>query len=294
MKKIAFLTVLLLVCFSAHVFAENPINPIKKLFEEGMVAMQRSQYQKAISLFEKTIEIAPEFAPSYNYLGMCHRELGAKPADLIWMFEQAVKFNPNYAQAWDNLSRLYYSEGRFEDAKNACEKALEIKPDMLSAQMSLGWIHLLGFSEPQEAIFYFNQILENYDMPYAQFGLGMAHFMDREKFKALEMITELKSMNQVALAKQLENLVRSGYSKLPELTPGEPLFRTKTQLQQPFNASFIDKLQEVHAERAGDMKVRLKVVQPDNLEASTIPPVDTSISPAEKIRQLQQRAVNSN
>ena len=50
-----------------------------------------------------------------------------KEAVLHW--ETAVEIDPSYAAAWNNLGIGYEQLGRFDDARKAYEKALELEPN---------------------------------------------------------------------------------------------------------------------------------------------------------------------
>ena len=44
-------------------------------------------------------------------------------------FESATVMDPSYAAAWNNLAIGYEQLGRFDDARRAYEKAIELDPD---------------------------------------------------------------------------------------------------------------------------------------------------------------------
>jgi len=50
-----------------------------------------------------------------------------KEATQQW--EKATKVDPTYASAWNNLGIGYEQLGRFDDARSAYEKALELEPN---------------------------------------------------------------------------------------------------------------------------------------------------------------------
>lgn len=50
-----------------------------------------------------------------------------KEATLRW--EAATEKDPSYAAAWNNLAIGYEQLGRFDDARRAYEKAIELDPD---------------------------------------------------------------------------------------------------------------------------------------------------------------------
>jgi Flp pilus assembly protein TadD len=48
--------------------------------------------------------------------------------EATFRWQQAVELDPTYAEAWNNLGIGYEQLGRFDDARKAYEKALEIEP----------------------------------------------------------------------------------------------------------------------------------------------------------------------
>ena len=51
--------------------------------------------------------------------------------EALYRWEKATQLDPTYAAAWNNLAIAYEHEGRFEDAKKAYERALELDPKNL-------------------------------------------------------------------------------------------------------------------------------------------------------------------
>lgn len=89
---------------------------------------------KASALAALLIVTAPAAVMAQRGEAKSHVEFGIKVAqtglwkEAIYRWEQAVKIDPAYAQAWNNLAIGYEQEGRFEDARAAYEKALELEP----------------------------------------------------------------------------------------------------------------------------------------------------------------------
>lgn len=51
--------------------------------------------------------------------------------EATYRWEKAVRLDPTYAAAWNNLAIGYEQEGRFEEAAKAYEKAVELDPKNL-------------------------------------------------------------------------------------------------------------------------------------------------------------------
>ena len=61
--------------------------------------------------------------------------------EAISLYKQAIKINPNYANAHTNLGGLYKDLGQLEQALASTLKSLEIKPDNPTALLNLGSIY---------------------------------------------------------------------------------------------------------------------------------------------------------
>ena len=51
--------------------------------------------------------------------------------EALYRWQKAVEIDPTYAAAWNNLAIAYEHEGKFEEAKKAYEKALQLDPKNL-------------------------------------------------------------------------------------------------------------------------------------------------------------------
>lgn len=273
MKKI--LTTLIIIFAVTAVSSASAVDVLKSIFEQAMHEFAKGNYQEAIKLYEKTLEIHPQFAPSYNYMGMAHKEAGTDLKEVISLFQKAVEIDPDYVLAYDNLCKAYYGIADFDGAEKNCLKAVELDPGFVSSKLALAWIYLLGRSQPGHAISYFEEVVNasDEDIPYAQFGLGLAYFMSGEKFKTLEMITTLKMNGHEKFAVQLENMIRDN-SYVPKVPEGMPLLPSAT-LAKDKAIDFSSFAQQ----DAEDVPVRIKS-----------DPADGDVSGQEKIRELQKNS----
>ena len=64
-------------------------------------------------------------------------EFGIKVAQInlwneaLYRWQKATELDPTYAAAWNNLAIAYEHDGKFDQAKKAYEKALELEPKNL-------------------------------------------------------------------------------------------------------------------------------------------------------------------
>jgi tetratricopeptide (TPR) repeat protein len=274
--------ILVLVCATT---ARAQVNPVKALFYAATQAFSDQDFARAASLYKKIIELNPDFALAYYYLGLVQRETNTDLEIVAGTFERAVELDPKMAPAHDSLARVYYALGRFDEAQKEAATALAIDPNLVSAQLSMGWISLLGKSQPQEAITYFSKVATEQDLPYAHFGLGLAYFINGEQFKVLEMITNLRRIGRDDFAEHLERMVRENRYFAP-VEEGKPLLLLP---QQNVSVAGIDETVPFDDDNAlADTPVRLRAAAP---ETNMPPPADGSVSktPAERISELRER-----
>ncbi len=234
----------------------------KELYQAAQGQYSSGKFEAAIESFEKAFELDANNAPLYNSLGLAYKAIDTDLDEVAWYFKAAIEVDPNYAEAYDNLGKAYYGMGQFDEAEKSCRKALELKPSLVSAQLSLAWIYLLGKSQPAQAIDYFKKVLEKKPISYAYFGLGIAYFMNNESPLALEIITTLRAMDQDKLATQLEDMVRGHYYVPPDesgpLIVNAPKEKQKGVIVGATVAEEQEPLPEPSQGSAGTMRIRVK------------------------------------
>ncbi|MBU0467996.1 MAG: tetratricopeptide repeat protein [Candidatus Omnitrophica bacterium] len=288
MKTLITFIITIIIGISTFVQADPiDVNSLKTKFEMAAQEFDAGNYDLAIKLFNETLEIHPQFAHSYNYLGMAYRSKGLELNQVIVYFEKAVEFDPNLAAGYENLGKTYYSLGEFEKAEEACKRALEIDPNMVSVQISLGWIYLIGMGDASEAIEYFEKVTsqESNQPPYAYLGLGIAYYLQGDSHKVLELITSLRKIKYESLALELENLIRNGKQINPNEF-GAPLV-AKGNKQSTLIKQFpvdLEKKKTALDDGVGGMKVRLREKPLDYDK-----PDFENMTGSERIRELRNR-----
>ncbi len=181
---------------------------VREMYEEGVDAYNKEEYDRAIGLYQEINKTAPHFAPAYVGIGLALKAKGADLEEVLYYYKTATDMDPANAQAFEQLGRLYYSLNKYDPAEKAFLKALSIDPGLTEARLSLGWVYLLGKSKPAIATKYFQDSYRTTKDPNAYFGLGMAYFANNDRVLAMEVITGLRKMNQDDLANRLEQMVR--------------------------------------------------------------------------------------
>jgi len=91
-------------------------------FQLGSDAMQSGNHQEAINQFLLAIEILDSCYNCYQNIGISHLELENDEAAEA-AFKRVLELRPDYANAFINLSNIYNSQRRFDEAAEASAEA---------------------------------------------------------------------------------------------------------------------------------------------------------------------------
>ena len=99
--------------------------------------LDRSQTQRAIAMFEQTMKIDPQFADAYNEAAYCYarQDNFDKAFADIKRYTELVPNEPNPQDSFAEISRM---SGRFEDALTHYRMSLKIDPSFHESQLGLG------------------------------------------------------------------------------------------------------------------------------------------------------------
>jgi tetratricopeptide (TPR) repeat protein len=121
------------------IWAQSENDDVNLLMGIAVNAMAREDYATALELFDKMIEVAPEFAEGWNkratvlYL---MGEIERSRADV----EKVLELEPRHFGALSGLGLLYMAEGEAEKALDAFRRALAVNPTMPGPQQ---WVEEL-------------------------------------------------------------------------------------------------------------------------------------------------------
>jgi tetratricopeptide (TPR) repeat protein len=101
------------------------------------IMMARKEYRNAVDCFKAG---AGKSAVMANKTGIAYHQMG-NPADLEsarQYYERAIKLEPNYAEAINNLGAVYYARKSYRRAVAQYRKALLLRPDSAPFMANLG------------------------------------------------------------------------------------------------------------------------------------------------------------
>lgn len=113
---------------------------------------------RAVEAFEKALDRDPSYVPCIINLAQVYRtqDREEKAAEL---YDRALQINPNQPMALFNLGTYKVTRSRYEEALDLYRRALAVDPDYALAHRQLGWL-LLTRGETQQALMHLERSLE--------------------------------------------------------------------------------------------------------------------------------------
>ena len=112
----------------------------------GYLCADRGKLDKAISHFETALRIRSSKRDPHYSVGSAFVQVNladalsrkGQSAEAIVHYDEAIKSQPNYADAYYNRGNILFAEGRIDEAMADWEKTLQIRPDDADAHTCLG------------------------------------------------------------------------------------------------------------------------------------------------------------
>lgn len=177
----------------------------EEFYREGIFLIGNTEYEKAISSFEKAIGKNHDYVNAYFQIGYCKNKLGKYP-DAIKDLKQAISLNRELPEAYFQLGLSYFMQKQYQDAVESLLNATRINSKLFEAYFMLGLSHT-ALEQHREAVEAYRQAIRvNKNVPEAYFHLGIAYLQIENKLMAFEEYKVLKNMNK-HLASKLYQMI---------------------------------------------------------------------------------------
>ena len=94
----------------------------EQLFDDANGHLAVGEFEEAISLYRRCVELDPQFFDAWHALGMALMKDG-QIKEAIGCGLQAVTLKPNDLLAWTGLSQMYVKDGNIPEAEAAKQNA---------------------------------------------------------------------------------------------------------------------------------------------------------------------------
>jgi tetratricopeptide (TPR) repeat protein len=98
-------------------------------FYYGAACERNGEFERSVNLFKKAIELNPDYADAYNYLGYMYADKGINLDESLKLIEKAISYEPNNGAFIDSLGWIYYKLGKYDKALVELQKAVDLIKD---------------------------------------------------------------------------------------------------------------------------------------------------------------------
>jgi tetratricopeptide (TPR) repeat protein len=174
----------------------------EELLARGNMFIQSQVWDEAAREFRKAIKMEPDYAEALNNLGLCLLYAG-KPEEAAEALSDALRAFPGWQLAEANLGLAYARMQHHQEAADYYKKALDKKPQQPTVWMAIG-DEYAAVGKVNEALEAYKKAIEQsakYDLAYVR--LGMLHARRNkidEARAALAKAVEIEPDNPDAMA----------------------------------------------------------------------------------------------
>jgi tetratricopeptide (TPR) repeat protein len=194
------LAILIFVCY-ANSLSANPVGrpappqlAQEDSFQRGLAALKENRMENALAELTEAKREHPDDARIRNFIGIVLVRLG-KNEEAATEYREAIRLDPQMADAYRNLGFLEWNEHQLEPARDALNKAVELSPNDSFAHYYLGRV-LLDEQLYAAAI----REIESSKVPLPadtnfSIRLATAHIAVGNKDQARQLLTQLATIS---------------------------------------------------------------------------------------------------
>lgn len=124
---------------------------------QAVLRLEQWRMDEAIASLKRAIAIDANYTEAYMRLGAAYVYDG-KPQEALQAFEEVQARDPLNARSHEWRCGVLKNLGQFTEAERACQRALEIQPDIPNALWTLGQVHFAK-GDSEKAIKYYEQAI---------------------------------------------------------------------------------------------------------------------------------------
>lgn len=103
----------------------------------GVALQELGHLEEAVQAFDKAIQLKPEYAEAHGSRGVALHELGQLKEAMV-DYDRAIQLKPDYAEVYTNRGAALKELGQLKQAVKAHDIAIQLKPDYADAYSNRG------------------------------------------------------------------------------------------------------------------------------------------------------------
>jgi tetratricopeptide (TPR) repeat protein len=135
----------------------NPATQLIRITEWGSALLRQGKLDEAIGEYQEAIRLNPDYANAHNNLGIALARKG-QTDEAIGQYREALRLNPDHADAHNGLGIALDKRGQIDEAIRQLQQAIRLNPDHVDAHYNLG-VAFYQQGRTAEAIRQFQEVI---------------------------------------------------------------------------------------------------------------------------------------
>jgi tetratricopeptide (TPR) repeat protein len=170
---------------------KNKRSAAQSLYSQGLGILSRDDYARAVTFFEKAVDIDPNYAEAWYQAGFCYGMLG-RHTEALKSSRQASKLRPDWTETFINIGASSFALGQYKDALEAYRQAAKLDTDNAEVLYALGLTFNKLNRTDEEILAYKRALAVKPDFSSALEQLGLAYFKQKRYADSLTAFEQLK------------------------------------------------------------------------------------------------------
>ena len=189
-------------------------NSASLLNKVGITELLMQRYREARKAFDQSIKADRKFADAYNNLGVVYYE-ELRYGAAVKQYRRAIAIDDTSASFYSNLGAAYFAKRKFEPAVVAYQKAMELDPDVFQ-RTSRGGVQA-QLPSPEDRARYDYTVAKLYaKMGFSDRSLEYLRRAMEEGFKDFKNVYKDLEFSELRKDKRFTELVASKNPALPD------------------------------------------------------------------------------
>ncbi|WP_196888905.1 tetratricopeptide repeat protein [Aureivirga sp. CE67] len=129
--------------------SENP--QALEFYYEGTKLSKEGKLEEAIKFYKKAVKEDPNFAWAYDNMGICYRRLN-KLDEAEKAYKKSIKIDPTGKMPLQNLAVVYIHKKKFKKAVKAYEKLKKVDSSNPEVYYGIGSVYYSGLNDNENAL----------------------------------------------------------------------------------------------------------------------------------------------
>ena len=164
----------------------------EKMYSKGLRILSNDDFAKALPYFEQAVKTDSNYAEAWYQAGFCYGMLG-RHTEALKASKNAAQLRPDWTETYINTGYSSFALKRFEEAAEAYKTAAKLDPTNGDLQYALGLSYNRLGRTGEEILAYKRAISLKPDLAPAIENLGLAYLKEKRYKEAIKTFEDLQS-----------------------------------------------------------------------------------------------------